>query len=117
MRKIAPFPWHAEPMPPPSAAAQADPELVTFAVELAERAGDLCRELFYSPSAQARTVKPDGTEVTEADLRVEDLIRAQLDLHSPDVAVYGEERGGDQASSRHWVREPSGEPRSARSRS
>ncbi|MBA0128043.1 histidinol-phosphatase [Haloechinothrix sp. YIM 98757] len=53
--------------------------------------------------------KPDRTPVTDADLAVEDAIRALLAEHRPEDLVAGEERGGDLdalAGKRVWVIDP-----------
>lgn len=87
-------------MPPP-----VDPDLVGFAVRLATRAGALAADRFFRYSPAAR--KPDGTEVTAADLEVEDLVRAELARVAPDDAVVGEERGASPGrSGRGWTVDP-----------
>ena len=84
----------------------ADPELISFAVDLAQRAGALSRELFYAP-AQNASLKTDGTEVTDADLRVEDLLRGELARRVPADGIHGEEKGVTAGSSgRQWVLDP-----------
>lgn len=53
--------------------------------------------------------KPDRTPVTDADLAVEDAIRAVLAQQRPQDAVLGEERGGpsdNDPASRIWVLDP-----------
>lgn len=54
--------------------------------------------------------KPDRTPVTDADLSVEDEVRAILTRRRPQDAVLGEERGGpsgtDRDSARIWVLDP-----------
>ena len=50
--------------------------------------------------------KPDRTPVTDADLAVEDAIRAVLAEQRPGDAVLGEERGASGGSSRAWVLDP-----------
>ncbi len=50
--------------------------------------------------------KPDRTPVTDADLSVEDAVRAQLATRRPGDAVIGEERGGSGAAGRAWVLDP-----------
>lgn len=50
--------------------------------------------------------KPDRTPVTDADLAVEDAVRAQLADGRPDDAVVGEERGDSGDSDRVWVLDP-----------
>jgi histidinol-phosphatase len=50
--------------------------------------------------------KPDRTPVTDADVAVEDAIRAVLAAERPDDVVMGEERGGTLDASRVWVLDP-----------
>ena len=51
--------------------------------------------------------KPDRTPVTDADLAVEDAIRAVLRVHRPRDAVVGEERGGPSGDAgRAWLLDP-----------
>ena len=73
-------------------APQVDRELLDFALGVARRGGDLAAERFFA--ADFRTSpKPDGTEVTDADLAVENLIRADLQRHCPADGINGEETG------------------------
>jgi histidinol-phosphatase len=83
-----------------------DREILDFAVRLAERAGRLAAERFFGGDPHVER-KPDGTEVTDADLAVEDLIRGELARHLPDDEVYGEEAGTTPGTSgRRWVIDP-----------
>jgi histidinol-phosphatase len=83
-----------------------DNDLLDFAVGLAERAGRLAAERFFADGHHT-SVKPDGTEVTESDLAVEELIRDELVRHVPDDEVYGEEAGATPGTSgRRWVIDP-----------
>lgn len=50
--------------------------------------------------------KPDRTPVTDADVAVEDAIRAVLAERSPNDVVAGEERGGSAGPGRTWVLDP-----------
>ena len=51
--------------------------------------------------------KPDRTPVTDADLAVEDAVRAVLQAQRPQDAVIGEERGGPSAGAgRVWLLDP-----------
>jgi histidinol-phosphatase len=87
-------------------AAAADRALLDFAVGLADRAGRAAAERFFAGDFEVRT-KQDGTEVTDADLAVEELIRAELARHCPDDAVYGEEAGATPGvSGRRWIIDP-----------
>lgn len=67
-------------------------DVLDFAVALADRAGRLAVERFYAADFDIAT-KRDGTEVTDADLAVENLIRAELGRRFPDDEVHGEEAG------------------------
>ncbi|MFC4853591.1 inositol monophosphatase family protein [Actinophytocola glycyrrhizae] len=87
-------------------APPADHDLIEFAVGLAERAGRLAAERFFGGDLHT-ACKPDGTEVTAADLAVEELIRGELAAHVPDDEVYGEEAGTTPGTSgRRWVIDP-----------
>lgn len=83
----------------------ADPELLDFAVALVHRAGALAAQRFFEGAASS--LKADGTEVTAADLEVEELIRAALGEEFPEDAVLGEEAGESPGTSgRRWVIDP-----------
>jgi histidinol-phosphatase len=92
------------------AGAPIEPDLLRFAVDLAQQAGDLSREAFFAPGPslhRGAAIKDDGTEVTQVDLRVEDLLRERLSRHVPEDGIHGEERGTtDGSSGRHWVLDP-----------
>jgi histidinol-phosphatase len=82
-----------------------DEDLVAFAVGLATRAGDLAAHMFLAGTP--RTHKPDGTEVTAADIAVEELIRTEIARYAPDDGVLGEEFGeAPGRSGRRWVTDP-----------
>ncbi|MFB9833971.1 inositol monophosphatase family protein [Actinoallomurus acaciae] len=86
--------------------APLDRGLLDFAVELADRAGRLAAERFFAGDFEVG-IKPDGTEVTDADLAVEELIRTELGRRCPDDAVYGEEAGAAPGvSGRRWIIDP-----------
>jgi histidinol-phosphatase len=54
-------------------------------------------------------LKPDRTQVTDADRRVERLVRDRLAAARPDDAILGEELGGDTApgaAHRQWIVDP-----------
>ncbi|MEV5599662.1 inositol monophosphatase family protein [Streptomyces sp. NPDC052496] len=87
---------HSNDAPPVS------PELFAFAVRLATRAGRMSAEAFHAGPTAVRTV--DGTEVTAADLAVEDFVRRELAAAYPEDAVLGEEAGPRAGTSgRRWV--------------
>ncbi|WP_420037772.1 inositol monophosphatase family protein [Streptomyces sp. cg28] len=51
--------------------------------------------------------KEDGSEVTEIDLAVEDLVRDELARRMPEDGIYGEEKGStDGVSRRRWIIDP-----------
>ncbi len=50
--------------------------------------------------------KPDRSPVTDADIAVEDEVRAVLARERPEDAVVGEERGGAIGGGRTWVIDP-----------
>ncbi|MBO0777152.1 MAG: inositol monophosphatase [Actinobacteria bacterium] len=83
-----------------------DSQLLQFAVRLAGQAGGLAAERFFAGDYRV-AVKDDGTEVTEADLAVEDLVRGELLRHCPRDGIYGEEGGTvEGASGRRWIIDP-----------
>jgi histidinol-phosphatase len=51
-------------------------------------------------------LKPDRTQVTDADTRVERIIREHLADARPDDAVLGEEFGIEGSSNRQWIIDP-----------
>lgn len=81
-------------------------DILDFAVWLGRQAGALAADYFFRGTART-TLKPDGTEVTDADKAVEDLIREELSRHAPDDAIYGEERGATPGTSgNRWIIDP-----------
>ena len=80
--------------------------LVDFAVELAERAGQITLKWFQRPGLEVNT-KSDGSPVTAADIAAERFLRAELARAFPDDAVRGEEEGDSAGcSGRMWVIDP-----------
>jgi histidinol-phosphatase len=77
---------------------------LSFAQEMADAADAVSLEVFRG-SFEVRQ-KPDRTPVTEADLRVEELIRERLASRFPRDAVLGEEHGGEGDAERRWVIDP-----------
>ncbi|HEV7651697.1 MAG TPA: inositol monophosphatase family protein [Actinophytocola sp.] len=83
-----------------------DRDLLDLAVALAGRAGRFARERFFAGPGPV-TRKADGSEVTAADVAVEELIREELGRHAPGDEVYGEERGTTPGTTgRRWVIDP-----------
>jgi histidinol-phosphatase len=78
--------------------------LMDFAARLAERAGALTLEHFGRVAVE---YKGDGSEVTQADLAAEALIRASLSDAFPDDGVLGEEEiETGSRSGRRWIVDP-----------
>lgn len=87
-------------------APAADRQLLELAVTVAHRAGCAAAERFFEADFGTRT-KQDGTDVTDVDLAVEDLIRTELLRRTPDDEVYGEEAGTTAGvSGRRWIIDP-----------
>ncbi|MER6611164.1 inositol monophosphatase family protein [Streptomyces sp. NPDC000927] len=83
-----------------------DRELLDFAVCLAGRAGQMSAEGFFGGGWRSRR-KEDGSEVTEIDVAVEELIRAELSRRTPDDGIFGEEGGVTSGSSGcRWIIDP-----------
>jgi histidinol-phosphatase len=83
-----------------------DRQLLELALGVAQRAGDVAAERFFAADFTART-KADGTDVTDVDLAVEDLVRSELLRHTPGDEVYGEEAGVVAGTSgRRWIIDP-----------
>ncbi|WP_406293145.1 inositol monophosphatase [Embleya sp. NBC_00888] len=82
-----------------------DRELLDFVVRVMDRAGRMSVRGFFGEWRGRR--KADGTDVTDVDVAVEDLIRGELAARVPDDGVYGEEGGASAGSSgRRWVIDP-----------
>ncbi|MGC9667527.1 inositol monophosphatase family protein [Planosporangium sp. 12N6] len=83
-----------------------DQDVLDFAVEVAEAAGRLAADRFYALDFTI-SLKPDGTEVTEVDLAIENFIRSQIQRRYPDDEIYGEEAGTTAGrSGRRWIIDP-----------
>jgi histidinol-phosphatase len=78
-----------------------------FAEQLADMADVISMELFRSRGLWVER-KPDLTEVTDADRRIEQRIREEVARHRPADRVVGEEFGGDFADTTgtRWVVDP-----------
>jgi histidinol-phosphatase len=80
-------------------------ELLGAAIEIARVAGTLAGQRFLEGVAADR--KPDGSEVTSADIEVEDLIRSLIAARFPGDGVIGEElRDTPGTTGRRWVIDP-----------
>ncbi|WP_020498476.1 histidinol-phosphatase [Sciscionella marina] len=78
---------------------------LTLALELAEAADEHTLARFAAVDLRVET-KPDRTPVTDADIAVEDLIRARIAERRPGDGVAGEERGGTVGTGRCWLVDP-----------
>ncbi|MCE7006020.1 histidinol-phosphatase [Kibdelosporangium philippinense] len=76
-----------------------------FALRLADAADEITSARFRAQDLKI-TRKPDRTPVTDADVAVEDTLRALIAQSHPDDEIAGEERGGDIGSGRTWVIDP-----------
>ncbi len=76
-----------------------------LALHLADTADALTSDRFRALDL-AVDRKPDRTPVTDADLAVEDAVRAVLAEQRPGDEIAGEERGGEVTSARTWVLDP-----------
>ncbi|RKX33230.1 MAG: histidinol-phosphatase [Verrucomicrobia bacterium] len=78
----------------------------SFAVELADAAGEIIRPLFGDPSLKVDT-KSDATPVTEADRNAEIRIREMIRARYPDHGIQGEEFGMENDDAEFvWVIDP-----------
>lgn len=82
-----------------------DTAFLTFAHALADAAGDIIRPHFGAHGDIED--KADKSPVTIADKLAEKAIRALIDQHYPDHAIYGEEHGQKKTISEYtWVIDP-----------
>lgn len=80
-------------------------EYLDFATDAAFRAGRLA--LSYFQTELAVESKADGSPVTAADRRGEEVLRRLIEERFPGHAVVGEELGGAEKDSRHrWIVDP-----------
>ncbi|WP_436794088.1 inositol monophosphatase family protein [Actinospongicola halichondriae] len=87
-------------------APAADPDLLTWAVELTKEAGRRTLSRFRADDLAIES-KGDGTPVTEADKDAESYIRSELAVAHPGDAILGEEEGAAEGTSgRRWVIDP-----------
>lgn len=73
--------------------------------EIVKEAGYLAASLFSDQMGRLVRSKAPGNLVSDADHRVEQLIRERLNSNFPNVPVIGEEFGGDQAMI-YWSVDP-----------
>ncbi|HUR15425.1 MAG TPA: histidinol-phosphatase [Mycobacteriales bacterium] len=81
-----------------------NPDLV-LALRLADAADAITLDRFRAQDLEV-TAKPDLTPVSDADLAVEEALRALLAQERPTDAVLGEERGTSGTGPRQWVLDP-----------
>lgn len=80
-------------------------ELLRAAVDISRAASGLAAQRFLEGVAVSR--KTDGTEVTPADIEVEELIRSLIAARFPGDGVAGEELGDTPGTTgRRWVIDP-----------
>ena len=87
-------------MTPP--AKESDVEL---AKHLAAVAAPVAMKWFKSTALGVQH-KADGSPVTQADIEIENLLRALVRENDPDAAILGEEGGATGASDRKWFFDP-----------
>ncbi|MEO6941810.1 MAG: inositol monophosphatase family protein [Terrimesophilobacter sp.] len=78
---------------------------LSFALRLAD-AADAISHARFRASDLAVSLKPDLTEVTDADKAVETAIRDRLTVERPGDSIYGEEFGTVGDSPRQWIIDP-----------
>ena len=80
-------------------------ELLQFAVELGQGAGDIT--LQYFRKKPETSTKSDGSYVTIADRQAESYLRKQIAERFPDDGIVGEEEGESEGKSgRRWIVDP-----------
>jgi histidinol-phosphatase len=79
-------------------------EELAFAHELADGAAEIAMSLFGG-ELDVR-VKPDRSPVTEADTRIETMIRERVHERFPGDGVLGEEAGAEGGRARRWIVDP-----------
>jgi histidinol-phosphatase len=77
---------------------------LAFAHELADRAAEIGREVFHREFEVRR--KEDDTPVTEADTRIEAMLRERISDRFPHDAILGEEEGAQGSGDRQWIVDP-----------
>ncbi len=80
-------------------------ELYEYAIELAERAGEITLEYFRTDIDIEQ--KADDSPVTIADRKAEEFLRQEIEKRFPDDAILGEEFGEKPGTSgRRWILDP-----------
>ena len=83
-----------------------DKDIFSFGCRVAKEAAQLTLNWFQRPNL-ATDIKPDGTEVTDADRSAEEFLRSEIEKEFPNDTIIGEEiedSFGD--SSRRWIIDP-----------
>ena len=76
-----------------------------FALELADLADAISHDRFRAADLEV-SMKPDMTEVSDADRAVEASIRESIEANRPGDSIYGEEYGTIGDSRRQWIIDP-----------
>jgi histidinol-phosphatase len=82
-----------------------DADDLALALELADHADAITKERFRANDLRVDT-KPDDTPVTDADRRVEEMVRARVAAARPSHAVLGEEQGSSGDAEWRWIVDP-----------
>lgn len=78
---------------------------LSFALELADLADSISLPRFRSADLTIST-KPDRSFVTDADIAVEQALRARIDVERPHDGFLGEESGRADNGERRWIIDP-----------
>jgi histidinol-phosphatase len=78
---------------------------LALALELADRADAISGARFRASDLRVDT-KADDSPVTDADQRIEEMIRAHIASHRPSHAVLGEEGGSSGDAEWRWIVDP-----------
>jgi histidinol-phosphatase len=76
-----------------------------FALSLADLADAISHDRFRAADLEV-SMKPDMTQVTDADKAVEASIRESIERNRPGDSIYGEEFGTTGDSPRQWIVDP-----------
>jgi len=81
-------------------------DLLEFALELADKADSITMSKYQSSDLVVNQ-KPDLTPVTEADKKVEQVIRTEIEKAFPNDSILGEEYGeAKRSAARQWIIDP-----------
>ncbi|MBX3103379.1 MAG: histidinol phosphatase [Cryobacterium sp.] len=76
-----------------------------FALSLADIADAISLDRFRANDLEV-SLKPDHTQVSDADKAVEASLRESIEINQPRDAIYGEEYGTVGSSTRQWIIDP-----------